>query len=165
MKPSSGVCKAISTRYDEKAIDQSPEYNSTTVYDVCMKLSNGISDDGTTPTMTMVYSYLMDEYKDFVREDGKGDVVKNLSSYLYLMTLYQRVFVYNASQVVTSSLITQDIKNLFSEILKEEKIFQILEIIFHIIYITFFYCFILYSLTKKIRVFEKFVKRMNYVTK
>ena len=165
LKPSSGVCKVISTRYDEKAIDQSPEYNSTTVYDVCMKLSNGISDDGTTPTMTMVYSYLMDEYKDFVREDGKGDVVKNLSSYLYLMTLYQRVFVYNASQVVTSSLITQDIKNLFSEILKEEKIFQILEIIFHIIYITFFYCFILYSLTKKIRVFEKFVKRMNYVTK
>ena len=93
----------------------------------------------------------MDEYIDFIKEEGKGDIIKYLSSHLYLVVLYQRIFIYNnTSWLVTAKLLGIDFKNLFRKIHSTEVIMQILEIITSVIICMFFYLFIIVSLSKKI---------------
>lgn len=100
----------------------------------------------------------MDEYIDFIKEEGKGDIIKYLSSHLYLVVLYQRIFIYNTSWLVTTKLLGIDFKNLFRKIHSTEVIMQISAII-----CMFFYLFIIVSLSKKILNFESIVNRINYV--
>ena len=85
----------------------------------------------------------MDEYIDFIKEEGKGDIIKYLSSHLYLVVLYQRIFIYNTSWLVTTKLLGIDFKNLFRKIHSTEVIMQILEIITSAIICMFFYLFII----------------------
>ena len=105
----------------------------------------------------------MDEYIDFIKEERKGDIIKYLSSHLYLVVLYQRIFIYNTSWLVTTKLLGIDFKNLFRKIHSTEVIMQILEIITSAIICMFFYLFIIVSLSKKILNFESIVNRINYV--
>ena len=129
----------------------------------CLKLAGGIADNGSTNSRKNYISYLMDEYIDFIKEEGKGDIIKYLSSHLYLVVLYQRIFIYNTSWLATTKLLGIDFKNLFRKIHSTEVIMQILEIITSAIICMFFYLFITVSLSKKILNFESIVNRINYV--
>ena len=90
-------------------------------------------------------------------------IIKYLSSHLYLVVLYQRIYIYNTSWLVTTKLLGIDFKNLFRKIHSTEVIMQILEIITSAIICMFFYLFIIVSLSKKILNFESIVNRINYV--
>ena len=159
----SGACEAYSQRYVSLNLKESPYFNNTHILNACLKLAGGIADNGSTNSRKNYISYLMDEYIDFIKEEGKGDIIKYLSSHLYLVVLYQRIFIYNTSWLVTTKLLGIDFKNLFHKIHSTEVIMQILEIITSVIICIFFYLFIIVSLTRKILNFENIVNRINYV--
>ena len=110
-------------------LKESSYFNRTHILNACLKLAGGIADNGSTNSRKNYISYLMDEYIDFIKEEGKGDIIKYLSSHLYLVVLYQRIFIYNTSWLVTTKLLGIDFKNLFRKIHSTEVIMQILEII------------------------------------
>ena len=81
----------------------------------------------------------MDEYIDFIKEEGKGDIIKYLSSHLYLVVLYQRIFIYNTSWLVTTKLLGIDFKNLFRQIHSTEVIMQI-KCYYLYVLLSFYHC-------------------------
>lgn len=117
-----GACEAYSQRYTSLNLKESVFFNYTHILDACLKLAGGIGDNGSTNSRKNYISYLMDEYIDFIKEKRNGDIIKYLSSDLYLVVLYQRIFIYNTSWLVTTKLLGIDFKNLFIKIHKTEVI-------------------------------------------
>lgn len=129
-----------------------------------MSIRNGIADNGSTNSLDNFYSNLMDEYIDFAQKhDNVTDIVKYLSSDLYLSVLYSMIFIYNVSWIVISGLVTSDLANVFITINNTEYLFQLLEIALCVIYLVLFNIVIILRLNSQIKKFGSIVRRLNYV--
>lgn len=161
----SGSCKKISANYANKGLSQFEGFNDTYIEYACLELSGGIHDNGSSGALTSFFSYLMDEYLDFMSQHEQGTVntISFLQSNLYVSLLYAMVFSYNVSWIITSGLIKEDIRQLFKNIHNVELCFQIIELVVTLLYSVFFLIYILVFLHKKIINFAKVVRRLNFV--
>lgn len=165
LKVKSGSCKKISNGFVEKNLSQFEGFNETYLEYACLKLSGGVHDSGSSNPLTSFFTYLMDEYLDFMGQNEEGDVniMGFLQSHLYLSILYAMTFSYNISWKITSGLIKEDIRHLFKNIHNVELCFQIIELVITLLYSVFFLIYILVFLHKKIINFAKVVRRLNFV--
>ena len=57
-------------------LKESSYFNRTHILNACLKLAGGIADNGSTNSRKNYISYLMDEYIDFIKEEGKAIELK-----------------------------------------------------------------------------------------
>ena len=90
----SGVCQFITSNYGKQGFSQFQGFNESYNYHACMNLRGGIADDGSTKSYDSLFSYIMDEYIDFILNyEIDNNVIPFLSSKLFIATLYSMIFV------------------------------------------------------------------------
>ena len=165
MAQSSGVCKVIVSAYTEGGFEQFEGYNYDYLLHACLSIANGVIDDGSSDSLNNYFTYLFDEFIDYVKEYNRGtvNVLKYLGSELYVRIMNQFRFVWNVSWTVTSDLVSKDILILFKELNKVELIYQTVEMILCVCYIIIFVSLTFYSLRQSIIVFSTVMTRLNSI--
>ncbi len=105
----------------------------------------------------------MDEYIDYVHNKENADLIKYLTSDLYITIYYEMTFVFNLSWEITHILLAKDLQNLFNTINNNTISYQLAEILLFITYIVMFVFLVFYSQNNNIASFENIVEKLSYV--
>ena len=166
LKQESGVCDTISSHYVNEGLPQFEGYNESYITYACLHLDDGVGDNGSTTSIMNYFSFLMDEYLDFVSEykqlGNNINIVSYIDSSLYIEILYQMQFIYNISWGVTANLIKLDFKILFDNVETTELLIQIIALLITLIYNILLFVIIILSLNKKIQRFGRVVQKLNH---
>ena len=166
IKQESGVCETISSHYVKEGLPQFEGFNESYITYACLHLDGGVADNGSTSSVMNYFSFLMDEYLDFVSEykqlGNNVNIVPYIDSSLYIEILYQMQFIYNVSWGVTANLIKLDFKILFDNVETTELLIQIIAFLITIIYNILLFVIIIISLNKKIQRFGRVVQKLNH---
>ena len=91
------ICKVIVSAYTEGGFEQFEGYNYDYLLHACLSIANGVIDDGSSDSLNNYFTYLFDEFIDYVKEYNRGsvNVLKYLGSELYVRIMNQFRFVWN----------------------------------------------------------------------
>ena len=166
LRQESGVCDTISSHYVNEGLPQFEGYNESYITYACLHLDDGVGDNGSTTSIMNYFSFLMDEYLDFVSEykqlGNNVNIVSYIDSSLYIEILYQMQFIYNISWGVTANLIKLDFKILFDNVETTELLIQIIALLITLIYNILLFVIIILSQNKKIQRFGRVVQKLNH---
>ena len=158
-----GVCQKVSSRYFDEGLELVDVLTKEYIEDACLKIADGSADNGSTGSLNNYFIYFLDEYIDYVHNEENANLIKYLTSDLYITIYYEMTFVFNLSWEITHILLAKDLQNLFNTINNNTISYQLAEILLFITYIVMFVFLVFYSQNNNIASFENIVEKLSYV--
>lgn len=168
-KSSNELCETVQSFFNENNFPQFDGFNSTYNYNTCKRLFKGINDDdndSSSNSLSHYMDFLQSEYIDYM--DGIDRNVNNieyplmyLNSTLFMNIYYQFVFAYNPYWKLSTHFIENNMKEMFNGFTKGETVFQIVEILFCVLYFYVYYIVIFKWVKKKILAFGMIIEKLN----